>query len=69
MANILKLIKQIKLHTWQVKNIRKAVKKAKNKKTKFIEYEKVTAWLNSWGTAKELKLPKYNEAGDNNAHQ
>lgn len=42
---------------WQIKAIQKAVKKANSKKAKFISHEKVSDWLNSWGTKKEKRKP------------
>ena len=46
------------MHSWQVKAIEKAVKKADSKKAKFIKHEKVADWLNSWGNEKEQEPPK-----------
>ena len=48
----------LKIQSWQVKAIESAVKKANNKNAKLIEHEKVTAWLNSWGTENEQAPPK-----------
>ncbi|MEO8402739.1 MAG: CopG family ribbon-helix-helix protein [Gammaproteobacteria bacterium] len=38
---------------WQIKAIEKSLKKANSKQAKFIKHEKVSDWLNSWGTDKE----------------
>ncbi|HQW57596.1 MAG TPA: hypothetical protein PK583_01410 [Gammaproteobacteria bacterium] len=38
--------------------IERAVKTANCKNAKLIEHEKVTAWLNSWGTEKEQAPPE-----------
>jgi RHH-type rel operon transcriptional repressor/antitoxin RelB len=43
---------------WQIKAIKEAVKKANNKKAKFISHQKVSDWLNSWGNKKEKRKPK-----------
>ena len=45
-------------HSWQVKAIEKSLKKANSKKAKFIQHEKVSDWLNSWGDEKEQGPPK-----------
>lgn len=39
--------------SWQVKAIEKSVKKANSKKAKFIDHQKVSDWLNSWGSKNE----------------
>src|ERR1700733_4494520 len=46
------------MHSWQVNAIEKSIKKADSKKAKFIKHEKVSDWLNSWGSEKEKGLPK-----------
>lgn len=43
---------------WQLKAIEKSVRKANSKKAKFIEHQKVSAWLNSWGSNEEQEPPK-----------
>lgn len=43
---------------WQVKAIEKSVKKADSKKAKFIDHQKVSDWLNSWGNDNEQDPPK-----------
>jgi RHH-type transcriptional regulator, rel operon repressor / antitoxin RelB len=43
---------------WQVKAIEKSVKKADSKKAKFIEHQKDSDWLNSWGYENEQEPPK-----------
>lgn len=44
--------------SWQVKAIEKSLNKANSKKAKFVSHFKVADWLNSWGSKKELELPK-----------
>ena len=48
----------LETQAWQVKAIEKAVKKANSKKAKFIDHQKVSNWLTSWGNDKEQELPK-----------
>jgi RHH-type rel operon transcriptional repressor/antitoxin RelB len=48
----------LETQSWQVKEIKKALKKANDKKTKFIEHHKVVDWVNSWGTQKEKGMPE-----------
>jgi len=43
---------------WQVKAIKKAVKKANSKDANFIDHNKVTEWVNSWGSKDEQEMPK-----------
>ncbi|HEU5280520.1 MAG TPA: CopG family ribbon-helix-helix protein [Gammaproteobacteria bacterium] len=43
--------------SWQIAAIEKSLKKAKDK-TKFIDHDTVTDWLNSWGDDQERKPPK-----------
>lgn len=43
---------------WQIKAVEKAVKRANNKKAKFIDHDKVSDWLMSWGEKLERKKPK-----------
>ena len=43
---------------WQVKAIKKAVKKANNKSTPFIEHNNVMDWVNSWGSEDEREMPR-----------
>jgi len=40
------------IQNWQLKSIEAAVKKADSKNAKFIEHEKISSWLNSWGNEK-----------------
>lgn len=44
--------------TWQVKAIERAVKKADSKKARFIDHDKVSDWLMSWGDQSERKKPE-----------
>jgi len=44
--------------TWQVKAIEKSIKNADGKNSRFIEHQKVTEWLNSWGDKDEQEPPK-----------
>jgi len=46
------------MQAWQVKAIEKSVKKANSKSAKFLEHDKISNWLNSWGTDKEQEPPK-----------
>lgn len=39
-----------------LKCIQEAVKKADRKDAKFIDNEKVSAWMKNWGTEKETEL-------------
>jgi len=48
----------LKIQSWQIKAIESAVKKANSKNAKLIEHEKVTDWLNSWGTENEQATPE-----------
>jgi RHH-type rel operon transcriptional repressor/antitoxin RelB len=48
----------LKTQAWQVQAIEKSIKKANSKKAKFIDHEKVSDWLNSWGNPKEQDPPK-----------
>lgn len=50
--------KYLETQSWQVKEIKKALKKASDKKTKFIEHNKVVDWVDSWGTQKEKGMPE-----------
>ena len=43
---------------WQVKAIKKAVKGADSKNANFIDHNKVTDWVNSWGSEDEQEMPK-----------
>ena len=46
------------VQAWQVKAIKKAVKKADSKNAKFIEHSKVVNWVNSWDTKDEKEMPE-----------
>jgi RHH-type rel operon transcriptional repressor/antitoxin RelB len=43
---------------WQVKAIEQSLKNADSRKGKFIEHQKVSDWLNSWGNKNEQGPPK-----------
>ncbi|MGA2410173.1 MAG: CopG family ribbon-helix-helix protein [Candidatus Binataceae bacterium] len=45
------------LNEWQTEAIGAALKRANSRGAKFIDQEKIDAWLDSWGTAKERKPP------------
>jgi predicted transcriptional regulator len=36
--------------SWQIKGIKIAIKKANSKNARFIDNDKVTAWIKSWGS-------------------
>ena len=46
------------VQAWQVKAIKAAVKKANSKDAKLIDHNKVTDWVNSWGSEDEKDSPK-----------
>jgi RHH-type rel operon transcriptional repressor/antitoxin RelB len=46
------------MQIWQINSIKKAVKKANSKGTKFIDHNKVVDWINSWGNEDEQEIPK-----------
>jgi len=48
----------LSMNSWQVKAVEKSVKKADSKKAKFIKHEKVSDWLDSWGSEVEQEPPK-----------
>ena len=43
---------------WQVKAIEKSIKKANSGKANFMNHQKVSDWLNSWGNEEEQEPPK-----------
>ena len=43
----------LELNHWQTQAIHAAVKRADARGAKFIDHDKVDAWLASWGTPKE----------------
>jgi len=45
-------------HEWQVRDIVSAVEAADAPNAKFVDHDKVEAWLESWGTAQETEPPK-----------
>jgi predicted transcriptional regulator len=55
-ANAIKDFLQV--NEWQIQAIKKAVRKADQPGAKFVDHEKVTKWLDSWGTENELEPPK-----------
>ncbi|HCU05762.1 MAG TPA: CopG family transcriptional regulator [Coxiellaceae bacterium] len=46
------------VQAWQIKAIKEAVKKANSDQAHFISHDKMTDWLNSWGTENELEPPE-----------
>ena len=46
------------VQAWQVKAIKAAVKKANSKDANLIDHNKVTDWVNSWGSEDEQDNPK-----------
>ena len=48
----------LETQAWQIKSIKKAVKKANDKKTKFVEHHQVIDWVDSWGRSNEDEMPK-----------
>ena len=46
------------IQSWQIHAIEKSLKKADSKKANFTEHEKVSNWLNSWGSDKEEDSPE-----------
>ncbi len=47
----------IELNEWQTRAIHAAVRNADRRGTKFIDHEKVDAWLATWGTPQESEPP------------
>jgi len=43
---------------WQIKGIKAAIEKADSKDAKFIDHDKVTAWVKSWGSDNEMEAPR-----------
>lgn len=43
---------------WQVKAIKKALKKSNSKEAHFIDHKKVTDWVDSWDSKNERDMPK-----------
>lgn len=48
----------VEAQSWQIKAVEKAVKKANSKKAQWVDHDKVSDWLMSWGTQSERKRPK-----------
>jgi RHH-type rel operon transcriptional repressor/antitoxin RelB len=46
------------LNEWQIQAIRQAVLKANRRDARFFTQEEVDAWLATWGTPEESKLPR-----------
>lgn len=38
---------------WQIKALKRTIKKADSKDAKFIDHDKVVEWLTGWGTEEE----------------
>ena len=47
----------LELNEWQIRAIELAVKAANRRGAKFIDHEKVDAWLATWGTPNERDRP------------
>lgn len=43
---------------WQVEELTKAIQEADRPDAQFVEHDKVSKWLKSWGTEKELEPPE-----------
>ena len=48
----------LETNEWQIKSIKESVERANRENAKFIDHEKVSKWLNSWGTEDELEPPE-----------
>lgn len=48
----------LEAQAWQVVAIKKSLKKANGKKARFINHQKVSDWLTSWGSHLEKEPPK-----------
>ncbi len=46
----------LELNEWHPRAISAAVKRANSRDARFIDHEKVDAWLRSWGTPQERSL-------------
>lgn len=42
---------------WQIKGIKAAIEKADSQNAKFVDHDKVTAWMKSWGSSNEIEAP------------
>ncbi|NNM59295.1 MAG: ribbon-helix-helix protein, CopG family [Legionellales bacterium] len=42
---------------WQIKSIKKAIKKANSKNANFVDHHKVVDWVNSWDHDDEQEIP------------
>jgi len=47
----------LELNEWQTQAIAAAVKRANSHSARFVDHEKVSAWLDTWGTSQERKPP------------
>jgi RHH-type transcriptional regulator, rel operon repressor / antitoxin RelB len=47
----------LQTQAWQVKAIKKSIKKANSKNAHFIAHDKVSDWVNSWGSENEQDIP------------
>lgn len=43
---------------WQIEAIQEALQSIEDGTAKFVSHEKVSAWLDSWGTDNELDPPE-----------
>ena len=48
----------LEVQAWQVNAIKKAVEKANSKNAKFVDHNKVTDWVNSWGNEDKRDMPR-----------
>lgn len=48
----------IEVQSWQVKGIKRAVKKADSKNANFVGHDKVVDWVKSWDSKSEKDSPK-----------
>lgn len=46
------------IQAWQVKATKKALKKANSKNACFVDHQKVSDWLQSWGSKNEEDMPR-----------
>ncbi len=45
-------------HAWQIKAVEKSLAKANSEEAHFVAHDKVSDWLESWGTKEEQEPPK-----------
>ncbi|HDZ62766.1 MAG TPA: ribbon-helix-helix protein, CopG family [Nitrospirae bacterium] len=48
----------LETNEWQIKSIKESVERADREDAKFIDHEKVSKWITSWGTEDEPEPPK-----------